>query len=297
MDGGLGLPVSRNGLSSQQQPRLSNWTSSSSGSPKPPSGPTVIEEPFKKLKKPSPQSQAQSRSTTPTPSNNGVGKTEGDKKQGGEGRGMAASTSNKSLSDSSCADTTESKVWVQPASDSHSYKALTRPVAASHLWPPPFQQDSIGTKSAPVGQTPSTPRKGANGLPSPAKSLERSQSAEEQKPKIKPPALNNITAEATSTMSPPPAKKLALSAKKVTVSSHIIQSYWPLLCLTVFLQPTCLINHVSALSPFPLICPFFLTISNSSLPYFCLLPPPSIFSCHPFLYLPHFFGHIHDYFL
>ncbi|TWW70060.1 ubiquitin carboxyl-terminal hydrolase 36 isoform X2 [Takifugu flavidus] len=183
MDGGLGLPVSRNGLSSQQQPRLSNWTSSSSSSPKPPSGPTVIEEPFKKLKKPSPQSQAQSRSTTPTPSNNGIGKTEGDKKQGGEGRGMVASTSNKSLSDSSCADTTESK-------------------------------DSIGTKSAPVGQTPSTPRKGANGLPSPAKSLERSQSAEEQKPKIKPPALNNITAEATSTMSPPPAKKLALSAKK-----------------------------------------------------------------------------------
>uniref|UniRef100_A0A674MKB8 ubiquitinyl hydrolase 1 n=1 Tax=Takifugu rubripes TaxID=31033 RepID=A0A674MKB8_TAKRU len=193
MDGGLGLPVSRNGLSSQQQPRLSNWTSSSSSSPKPPSGPTVIEEPFKKLKKPSPQSQAQSRSTTPTPSNNGIGKTEGDKKQGGEGRGMVASTSNKSLSDSSCADTTESK-------------------------------DSIGTKSAPVGQTPSTPRKGANGLPSPAKSLERSQSAEEQKPKIKPPALNNITAEATSTMSPPPAKKLALSAKKVTVSSHIIQA-------------------------------------------------------------------------
>lgn len=110
MDGGLGLPVSRNGLSSQPQPRLSNWTSSSSGPPKPPGGPTVIEEPFKKLKKPSPQSQAQSHSSTPTPSNNGIGKTEGDKKQVGEGRGMAASTSNKSLSDSSCADTTESKV-------------------------------------------------------------------------------------------------------------------------------------------------------------------------------------------
>lgn len=111
MDGGLGLPISRNGMSSQPQPRLSNWTSSSSnGPPKQPGGPTVIEEPFKKLKKPAPQNQAQSRSSTPTPSNNGLSRTEGDKKQGGEGRGMAASTSYKSLSDSSSADTTDSKV-------------------------------------------------------------------------------------------------------------------------------------------------------------------------------------------
>ncbi|XP_034449301.1 ubiquitin carboxyl-terminal hydrolase 36 isoform X1 [Hippoglossus hippoglossus] len=184
VDGGLGLPVSRNGVSSQPQPRLSNWISSSSGPPKPPGGPTVIDEPFKKLKKPSPQSQVQSRSSTPTPSNNGISRTEGDKKQGGEGRGIAASTSFKSLSDSSSADTSESK-------------------------------DSLSTKSAPVGETPSTPRKGSNGLSSPAKSVERSQSTEEQKTvKIKPPALNNITSEATSTMSPPPAKKLALSAKK-----------------------------------------------------------------------------------
>uniref|UniRef100_A0A8D3CSI2 ubiquitinyl hydrolase 1 n=1 Tax=Scophthalmus maximus TaxID=52904 RepID=A0A8D3CSI2_SCOMX len=185
VDGGLGLPISRNGVSSQPQPRLSNWMSSSSGPPKLPGGPTVIEEPFKKLKKPSPQSQVQSRSVTPTPSNNGLSRTEGEKKQGGEGRGISTSTSFKSLSDSSSADTTESK-------------------------------DS--PKSAPVGETPSTPRKGYNGLASPAKSVERSQSAEEPKTaKIKPPALNNIASEATSTMSPPPAKKLALSAKKVNV--------------------------------------------------------------------------------
>lgn len=77
-------------------------------------------------------------------------------------------------------------------------------------------QDSVAPKSAPVGDTPTTPRKGSNGLASPSKSMERSQSTEEQKTaKIKPPALNNITSELTSTMSPPPAKKLALSAKKV----------------------------------------------------------------------------------
>lgn len=224
MDGGLGLPVSRNGLSSQPQPRVSNWTSSSSaGPPKPPGGPTVIEEPFKKLKKPSPQSQAQSRSSTPTPSNNGASKTDGDKKQGGEARGMAASTSNKSLSDSSCADTTESKVWVQLSS--HGSVSVLRSDQPLPPRPSLLPQDSVSTKSAPAGQTPSTPRKGANGLPSPAKSLERSQSAEEQKPKIKPPVLNNITSEATSAMSPPPAKKLALSAKKVTVSGGVAQPY------------------------------------------------------------------------
>nr|XP_057905839.1 ubiquitin carboxyl-terminal hydrolase 36 [Doryrhamphus excisus]XP_057905840.1 ubiquitin carboxyl-terminal hydrolase 36 [Doryrhamphus excisus] len=188
MDGGLGLPVARNGVSNappQQQPRLSSWTSSSNGA-KLPSGPTVIEEPFKKVKKPSPQTQAQSRCSTPTPSNNGVGRTDSDKKQNGDGRGLTASTSFKSLSDSSSADTTESK-------------------------------DIAGPKSAPAGDAPSTPRKASSSVASPAKSMvERSHSAEEQRTvKVKPPALNNITSEATSsTMSPPPAKKLALSAKK-----------------------------------------------------------------------------------
>ncbi|XP_054463695.1 ubiquitin carboxyl-terminal hydrolase 36 [Anoplopoma fimbria] len=184
MDGGLGLPISRNGVSAQPHPRPSNWMSSSNGPTKLLGGPTMIDEPFKKLKKPSPQGQVQSRSITPTPSNNGVGRAEGDRKQGGEGRSMSASTSFKSLSDSSSADTSDSK-------------------------------DSVGTKSAPVGETPSTPRKSSNGPASPAKSVERSQSTEEQKTaKIKTPALNNIASEATSTMSPPPAKKLALSAKK-----------------------------------------------------------------------------------
>lgn len=87
-----------------------------------------------------------------------------------------------------------------------------------------LEQDSLGAKSAPAGQTPSTPRKGADGPPPPATSPECSQGAEEQKPKIKPPALGNITSEAPSAMSPPPAKKLALSAKKVTVSSRVVQS-------------------------------------------------------------------------
>lgn len=125
MDGGLGLPVSRNGVNSQPQPRISNWTSSN-GPSKLPGGPTVIEEPFKKLKKPSPQSQAQSRSSTPTPFNNGVSRTEGEKKQGAESRGMAASTSNKSLSDSSSADTTDSKVIFPLQIHRHAHKSFVK---------------------------------------------------------------------------------------------------------------------------------------------------------------------------
>uniref|UniRef100_G3PAH0 Ubiquitin carboxyl-terminal hydrolase n=1 Tax=Gasterosteus aculeatus aculeatus TaxID=481459 RepID=G3PAH0_GASAC len=187
VDGGLGLPFARNGVSAPPQPRLSSWASSSNGPPKMPGGPAVIEEPFKKLKKPSPQGQGQGPASrgiaAAPPANNGVGRAEGDKKQGGEGRGMSASTSYKSLS-----------------------------VTAACL---PFFlfscQESAGARSAPAGETPSTPRKSSNGVASPAKCAEEQKTA-----KIKTPALNNITSEATSAMSPPPAKKLALSAKKTT---------------------------------------------------------------------------------
>uniref|UniRef100_A0A8C6P8N1 Ubiquitin carboxyl-terminal hydrolase n=1 Tax=Nothobranchius furzeri TaxID=105023 RepID=A0A8C6P8N1_NOTFU len=181
MDGGLGLPISRNGMNSQPQPRLSTWTSSSNGPAKLPGRPTVIKEPFKKVNKPPPQSQVQFRST------NGLSRTEGDKKQDGEGRGMVASISCKSLSNSSSADTTNLKVNVK--------------------------------------ETPSTHRKGSSSLESPVRSVDCSQSTEEQKTaETKTLALNNISSEATCTMSPPPAKKLALSAKKVKVIVYIVFS-------------------------------------------------------------------------
>ncbi|XP_047428386.1 ubiquitin carboxyl-terminal hydrolase 36 isoform X1 [Mugil cephalus] len=199
MDGGLGLPISRNGVNSHSQPKLSNWTSSSNGSQRLPGGPTVIDEPFKKLKKPSFLSQVQCRNSTPAPSSNGVCRAEGDKKLGGMVRGMPTSTLFKSLSDFSSVVTNDSK-------------------------------GSVGPKSTSVGETPPTPRKDSNGMISPARSVERSQSIEEQKmAKVKMPALS-ITSEATSTMSPPPAKKLALSAKKAhsrTPSSIDVLSHLP----------------------------------------------------------------------
>ncbi|XP_051741982.1 ubiquitin carboxyl-terminal hydrolase 36 [Ctenopharyngodon idella] len=177
VDGGLGIPVARN-CSGVQSPKMSNGTGTSHALPKPPSGPTLIEESFKKVKKPIPQPQ--SRSSTPAPSN-GLPKPDTDKRSNSEGRGLPSSTSLKSLSDSSSADT---------SSDS---------------------KESIGTRSAPVGDTSSV-----NAASSPAKSMERVNSEEQKVVKLKPQALTNVTSEAVSTMSPPPAKRLALSAKKAS---------------------------------------------------------------------------------
>ncbi|KAI1884381.1 hypothetical protein AGOR_G00225820 [Albula goreensis] len=185
MDGGVGIPVSRGGPGGPS-PKLANGSPSAHTPSKPP-GPALIEEPFKKLKKPSPQTQ--SRCATPVPSN-GLGRADGDRRPGSEVRGLAASTSMKSLSDSSSADTSDSK-------------------------------DCAGPRSAPVGEI-HTQRNGVNGTASPSRAAEASKGvehrgAEDQKTvKLKPQALTNVTSEPTSTMSPPPAKKLALSAKKTT---------------------------------------------------------------------------------
>lgn len=72
-------------------------------------------------------------------------------------------------------------------------------------------QDSIGTRSVPFDVS------CVNSPPSPAKSTERVMSEEQKVVKLKPQALVNVTSETLSTMSPPPAKRLALSAKKVSL--------------------------------------------------------------------------------
>jgi ubiquitin carboxyl-terminal hydrolase 36/42 len=56
-------------------------------------------------------------------------------------------------------------------------------------------------------------------MASPAKSVERVGTEEQKTVKLKPLALNNITSSPTCTTSPPPAKKLALSAKKVRLEA------------------------------------------------------------------------------
>ncbi len=75
-----------------------------------------------------------------------------------------------------------------------------------------FSQESFGTRSAPVGHV-----SRVNSPASPAKSTERVNSEEQKVVKLKPQALTNVSSEPVSTMSPPPAKRLALSAKKVSL--------------------------------------------------------------------------------
>ncbi|XP_016379737.1 ubiquitin carboxyl-terminal hydrolase 36 isoform X3 [Sinocyclocheilus rhinocerous] len=76
---------------------------------------------------------------------------------------------------------------------------------------PQVTKESIGTRSAPVGDA-----SRVIGPASPAKSTERVTSEEQKVVKLKPQALTNVSLEPVSTMSPPPAKRLALSAKKAS---------------------------------------------------------------------------------
>lgn len=99
----------------------------------------------------------------------------------------------------------------------------SRPVSHDDVTSDP--QDSIGTRSAPVGVVSSPVKSRPNGASSPAKSLERLAPDEPKSAKLKPPALTNIAAELTSTMSPPPAKRLALSAKKVSGTRTAIAGF------------------------------------------------------------------------
>ncbi|KPP77196.1 ubiquitin carboxyl-terminal hydrolase 36-like [Scleropages formosus] len=80
---------------------------------------------------------------------------------------------------------------------------------------------SLNPRSAPLAETGSnTPRSGGNRTASPSHALEGAKAVEyraldEQKAtQLKPPSLSNMASEPTNATSPPPAKKLALSAKK-----------------------------------------------------------------------------------
>ncbi|XP_063042309.1 ubiquitin carboxyl-terminal hydrolase 36 isoform X2 [Engraulis encrasicolus] len=162
VDSGLGVSVARSTMN-LHSPKLTNGSSANSNSSQGPRGPTVIEEPLKKFKKPLQQPRPPGQAST-----NGVAKSESGQERRAD-RSLAQSTSLKSLSDS---DTSDSK-------------------------------DSVGTRSAPVGEV--GPVNGtASRTASPSKGVME---------RLKPPALNTL-ASLHSTMSPPPAKRLALSAKK-----------------------------------------------------------------------------------
>lgn len=107
-------------------------------------------------------------------------------------------------------------VTQQPKTQFFKYFFLSFSFFSSKKLTTSASQESIGTRSAPVGDV-STPAKSiVNRTASPAKSTERLTAEDQKSAKLKSPALSNIASEQTSTMSPPPAKRLALSAKKVS---------------------------------------------------------------------------------
>ncbi|MBN3283847.1 UBP36 hydrolase, partial [Polyodon spathula] len=176
---GVGIPVPRNGTS--QSPKLSQSSQSPRTPSKPSNTPAVIDEPMKKVKKASPPLQARG-SHGPVVNGTGGGRSESDKRYGSENRGLAMSTSMKSLSEATA--------------EGQDQKVKTIDIAGCLLLEVCSHAATKG-KAADLSGT------------------------EEQKMvvKLKSQALMNVSSEPISTMSPPPAKRLALSAKKVRVHS------------------------------------------------------------------------------
>ncbi|MBN3307603.1 UBP36 hydrolase, partial [Amia calva] len=185
---GAGSPAPRNG-SYSQLPKLANGSPAPHTPSKPLSGPTVIEEPLKKVKKPSPRLQARdNHGPTSNGISSGSAKHENDKRRGSESRGLSASTSMK-----------DGDVGVALRKDTGSPRKEG-----------PARNGVNGTASPIRGPEPPNSTNG--------KTPEVNGPEEQKTVKLKPQALTNVTSEPTSTMSPPPAKKLALSAKKARSS-------------------------------------------------------------------------------
>uniref|UniRef100_A0A8C9TII9 Ubiquitin carboxyl-terminal hydrolase n=1 Tax=Scleropages formosus TaxID=113540 RepID=A0A8C9TII9_SCLFO len=104
-------------------------------------------------------------------------------------------------------------------------------------------------RSAPLAETGSnTPRSGGNRTASPSHALEGAKAVEyraldEQKAtQLKPPSLSNMASEPTNATSPPPAKKLALSAKKVSrllLGGFTSGIYFPIFAHSWLSSPGC----------------------------------------------------------
>lgn len=242
----LGVPVSRNG--SVSGPKSQNGYAP----PKPPSGspsprlsktpthlPTILDEPGKKAKKsaplqhfsPSPRTSQGFHGT----SDSSGGRSESHRQASWDGRSAVLPTS--------------PKLPAGVTANGHGPKGGDES-------PDPERRDSSSSSpehsaSSGPAKTPQTPRSAAahfcdsqgtnSSAAGPSKVLLDGEGAKVVKPKS--PVLNSTASEPASTMSPPPAKKLALSAKKVGVwescrtvreqvrlqcgRSRTVQGIWP----------------------------------------------------------------------
>lgn len=216
----LGVPVSRNGSVSGPKsqngyvpPKPPVGSPSPRLSKTPPHTPTILDEPGKKVKKSSPlQHLSPSRKASQGfhgTSNGSGSRSEGHRQGSWDGRGTALSTSPRLPARvtanghgpkaggaspeldgrDSCSSSPEHSASSDPANAPQTPKS-----GAAHLG------DSQGTHSSAAGHS---------------RALPNGDDAKAVKPKA--PVLSNATTEPASIMSPPPAKKLALSAKKVGV--------------------------------------------------------------------------------
>ncbi|KAK6478240.1 ubiquitin carboxyl-terminal hydrolase 36 [Huso huso] len=199
---GVGIPVPRNGTS--QSPKLSQGSQSPRTPSKPSNTPAVIDETMKKVKKPSPPLQARG-SHGPVVNGTGGGRPESDKRYRPESRSLAMSTSMKSLSEA----TAEGQIQKDSDPGESHLKEMGSP-RSIHNGDTPTRSCLNGFQSPSRGTPPHAATNGKLADP---------RGTEEQKMvKLKPQALMNVSSEPTNTMSPPPAKKLALSAKKAACS-------------------------------------------------------------------------------
>ncbi|XP_064423516.1 ubiquitin carboxyl-terminal hydrolase 36 [Latimeria chalumnae] len=215
---GVGVPVSRTGgaltpklQNVNQLPKNHNASPSPKMAVKPSNTPALIEEPVKKVKKPFSQQLKQVQEFNA--SGSGGAKLEGERHGATESKSHAVTTSPKSCTGTDGASENGHALGNEVGAQPHRQKGFGSPrgsmngdVGGSHL------AGKNGSSSSPVTKE--------TGSRSPAASREKNgdlADTEDLKTvKLKPQVLRNLAEEPTSTMSPPPAKKLALSAKKAS---------------------------------------------------------------------------------
>ncbi|KAL0595331.1 Ubiquitin carboxyl-terminal hydrolase 36 [Plecturocebus cupreus] len=215
----MGVPVSRNGpvvgLKSQNgyvPPKLPSGSPSPKLSQTPTHMPTLLDDPGKKVKKPAPPQHSSPSPRTaqaPPDTSNSSSSRSGSQRQGSwDSRDGVLSTSPKLLA--------------AATANGHGLKGTDESTGLERRGSSSSSPERSASSDS--SKAPQAPRSGAARL---CDSQERNccttghsktppSEADPKLVKLKPPVLSGAAAEMPSTMSPPPAKKLALSAKKAS---------------------------------------------------------------------------------
>lgn len=210
----VGMPVSRNGpipglkLQNGCAPAKSPAGSPSPRlTPTPTHMPTILDEPGKKVKKSAPP---QSRTTSPTAS------------QGSPGTGESRSQRPGSWASRDSIFSTSPKLLAKAITNGHRLKGegngvdLEKGDSGSSSPEHSASSDAAKAPQTSEGRAAHVCDSQGTNCPATGHSKVLSNGVDAKMVKLKSPALSSTTTEPTSLMSPPPAKKLALSAKKAS---------------------------------------------------------------------------------